>query len=368
MGLFQPRPDHPVTGRPVRPNTTSCKITLNFLSLDPMDTIHKAITSVILVAIIAAIGVLYWKTPQAEQPKTVAIETLKIRLKWLHQAQFAGFYTAKEKGFYGNRGLDVVLLPGGVDFPAVQMVSSGSEHFGVTGADQILLAREKGVPLVALAVIYRKSPFCYFALKDSGISKPQDFVGKRIGIKLGGNEELTYRAMLKKAGVDATQVKEVPVKFDMSLLFTKQVLAWPGYSINEPLVAEEKGFQVNYIWPSDYGVTLYADTLFTTEGMLRNKPELVKKVVEATVEGWNYAVAHPDEAVTYTIKQSDKLTADHETRMMLASIPLLKPDDKPIGTMERIKWEEIQALLLDAGFMKKSVDIDTMFTTRFLSP
>src|SRR5918994_4513799 len=76
---------------------------------------------------------------------TGTMDKVNLRLKWLHQAQFAGFYTADQKGFYEKNGIDVTINPGGVDFPAVQMVASGSEHFGVTGADQILIAREKGV-------------------------------------------------------------------------------------------------------------------------------------------------------------------------------------------------------------------------------
>src|SRR5918994_1718112 len=83
---------------------------------------------------------------EAAATETAAtLDKVTLRLKWLHQAQFAGFYTADQKGFYEKNGIDVTINPGGVDFPAVQMVASGSEHFGVTGADQILIAREKGV-------------------------------------------------------------------------------------------------------------------------------------------------------------------------------------------------------------------------------
>src|SRR5712691_8740899 len=86
-----------------------------------------------------------------------AAEAVTVRLKWLHQAQFAGFYVAKDKGYYAAAGLDVSIQPGGSDFPAIQMVAGGSEQFGVTGADQILIARSKGVPVVAIAVIYREN-------------------------------------------------------------------------------------------------------------------------------------------------------------------------------------------------------------------
>src|ERR1700686_4785408 len=169
-----------------------------------------------------------------------AADAVTVRLKWLHQAQFAGFYVAKDKGYYAAAGLDVSIQPGGSDFPAVQMVTGGSEQFGVTGADQILIARSKGVPVVALAVIYRRNPFVLFSLTKSGIKTPADFAGKTVGVKIGGNEELIYRAVLAKAGIDKAKLTEMPVKFDITPLLTGTVDVWPGYLINEE--AKEKGF------------------------------------------------------------------------------------------------------------------------------
>ena len=327
------------------------------------------------VSMLFLIAALSLADCRATRRETVAtpVESVAVRLKWLHQAQFAGFYCAKELGFYRQNGLDVALERGGapdptspLPSPAIQMVSSGSEDFGVAGADQILLARDKGIPLVAVAVIYRKSPVCYFALKRSGITRPQDFVGKRVAVRLGGNEEVTYRAMMKKAGVDTRKVAEVPVKYDMTPLFAGRVMAWPGYSINEPIVAQEEGYEVNLIWPSDYGVSLYADTLFTTEKMIKDKPDLVKRFVAATLEGWAYAIDHQEEAVKFTLKQSDTLKEAHERTMMKASVELLKPDDKPIGWMDASKWHELQDLLLEAGFLKSRQDVTNAFTTQFL--
>src|SRR5277367_3821600 len=192
-------------------------------------------------------------------------DAVTVRLKWFNQAQFAGFYVAQDKGYYKAAGLDVNIQPGGPDFPAVQMIAGGNEQFGVTGADQILIARSKGVPVVALAVIYRRNPFVLFSLAKSGIKTPADFAGKTVGVKIGGNEELIYRAVLAKAEIDKSKLTEMPVKFDITPLLTGTVDVWPGYLINEVLAAKEKGFDVNIVDPSDFGIDLYADTLFTTE-------------------------------------------------------------------------------------------------------
>ena len=320
----------------------------------------------IAVAIAIAVTAVMGFSAAPDGRETGTVDKVNLRLKWLHQAQFAGFYTADQKGFYEKNGIDVTLNAGGVDFPAVQMVASGSEHFGVTGADQILIAREKGVPIVALAVIYRESPFVLFALEESGISQPSDFIGKNVGVKLGGNEELTYRAMMQGAGIDTSKVNEIPVKFDISPLLTGQIDVWPGYAINEPIIAEEKGYAVNLIWPTDYGVNLYADTLFTTEEMIEKNPDVVRRFVIATLQGWNYAYNNPDEAVSYTLMYSDILTKDHETRMMEASLPALRPEDRPIGSMDLDVLEGMQTLLLENGYMKEQIDLEKAYTNRFL--
>ncbi|MFC3801183.1 ABC transporter substrate-binding protein [Cohnella sp. GCM10012308] len=294
------------------------------------------------------------------------LKKVVVRLKWINQAQFAGFYIAKEKGYYRDAGLDVDIRPGGSDFPSVQMVSSGSEDFGVTGADQILMSREKGAPVVALSVIYRSSPFVLFTLKSSGITSMKDLEGQKVGVKLGGNEELTYRAMVNKAGIKAKSISEMPVKYDLSPLLTGQVKAWPGYVINEVIAAQEQGQDVNVIYPSDYGINFYADTLFTTEKMINKDPETVKGFVQATMKGWDYAINHPDEAAQVTVQYGDQLNLEHETKMMNASIPLLEADKGPLGLMEESEWSTLQDSLIDIGFLKKKQDLPVAFTNEFI--
>ena len=294
--------------------------------------------------------------------------SVQVRLKWLNQAQFAGFYTAAEKGFYRDNNLQVKINPGGSDFPAVQMVVGGGEQFGVTGADQILLARAKGIPVVAVAVIYRETPFVLFSLQSSDIRVPHDMIGKDVGVKLGGNEELTYRAMMKMAGVDTKRLHEKPVKFDMAPLFAGQVQVWPGYAINEPIVAKEMGYSVNIISPSQVGLHMYADTIFTTEDMIRTHPDEVAAFVSATMKGWDYSVAHPSEAVDATLRYDANLKPAHEMAMMLTSIPFIKGDGQLLGLMSEQSWQDLQNILREEGFLNAPVDVTAAFTNRFVAP
>ncbi len=303
---------------------------------------------------------------EVKEEAPAALKKVVLRLKWVHQAQFAGFYAAVKQGFYEEAGLDVEIRPGGSDFPSVQMVASGSEEFGVTGADQILLAREKGVPVKAVSTIYRETPFVLFSLKESGISTMEDLAGQRVGVKLGGNEELTFRAMVESAGVDAKSIEEMPIKFDLSPLLSGQVKAWPGYVINEVLAVEELGHEVNIIKPGDYGINFYADTLFTTENLIEKDPELVEGFVQASMKGWAYALENPEEAAAYGLEYADNLTIEHETNMMKASMPMLQPENLPLGKMDEAAWATLQESLMGLGFQKSGQAMEDVFTNEFL--
>lgn len=320
----------------------------------------KIILIVIIILVIIGITILsFSKKERAE------LDRVYVRLKWIYQAQFAGFFTAEQKGFYKEYGIDVTLTPGGAESPSIQMVAGGSEQFGVTGMAQLMEARAKGVPVVALAVIYRKNPLIWFSVNEN-ITSANDLVGKKVGVTIGSNSDILFRTMLKKAGVDIETVELVPVTYDISPVLTGQVDAYEGYIINQPITAREKGFKTYIINPADYGVNFYGDTLFTTEKMIRENPDLVRRFVRATLKGWEYAYSHPDEAVNYTLMYSDRLNREHETAMMRASLELLKPDDKPIGTIDRQVLEEMHDLLITNNILENPLNLDNLYTTQFL--
>jgi len=320
----------------------------------------KTILILILIIILIIVAVVNFYN---KQQKT-ELDKVYVRLKWIYQAQFAGFFTAEQKGFYREQGIDVILTPGGAESPSIQMVAGGGEQFGVTGMSQLMEARAKGVPVVALAVIYRKNPLIWFSVNED-VNSAEDLVGRKVGVTIGSNSDILFKAMLKKAGIDIEKVERVPVTYDISPVLTGQVDAYEGYIINQPVTAREKGFETYIINPVDYGVNFYADTLFTTEKIIKENPDLVKRFVKATLEGWEYAYSHPDEAVNYTLMYSDQLTREHETAMMQASLELLRPDDKPIGMIDRQVLEEMHDLLISNNILKNPLDLDSLYTTQF---
>jgi NitT/TauT family transport system substrate-binding protein len=125
---------------------------------------------------------------------------VSVRLKWLAQAQFAGFYVAKAKGFYDQAGLDLTINPGGPNLNVETLVASGNDTFGLAGGTEtVLLAREKGLPLVCIGVTVQKTPFTYVAYKDSGITKVKDFAGKKVATWFTGTQYTLYSMLASAA-------------------------------------------------------------------------------------------------------------------------------------------------------------------------
>lgn len=324
--------------------------------------------------IISAIGFifilisLFYLIPRLNPNKensTPPLVKMSVRLKWIHQAQFAGYYFAKEQGLYKASGLDVELLPGGPDISPIQAVISGSSDFGIIGADQIMLAREKGVPIVAIAVIYKKSPVAIASLKKNNIHTPVDLKGKTIAIVYGKDEEVIYKALLDKESISRNQINEVPLTFDLSQITTGKVDAQIVYEMNEPVLLAQKGFEVNLIKPRDYGINLYSDTLFTTEKMIKEHPDIVKKFVGTTIKGWEGSFSNQQLAIDDVIKMNQTLNREQQEKFLELSAPLIKTDGK-IGVSNLDGWISMQNTLIKYKAMNTSIDLSKVFTNQFI--
>lgn len=333
----------------------------------------KILFLVVLLVLIG--GVSYWLFSNKEQKgkilRQTPIQEVNLKLKWLHQAQFAGNYVAVEKGFYTDEGLRVNLIPFSFENSTIKSVSEGKDMFGITGADELVLAREKGIPIQAFAVIYKVNPVVAYSLKSSGITKPQDFIGKTVGLERAGdgteiNIGILYYAMMSRLGIDRSKVKEVTIGYDAKELLSGKTDVSTGYVINEPYEVQEKLGGVNTILMADYGVNMYADVLFATEETIRSKPKLVEGFLRATLKGWQYTIEHEDEAVDVTLKYATTSTKKHQSYMLKSSIPLIHTGDTKLGFMEPAQWEQIQDILLKQKILQKKLPITDAYTIEFL--
>jgi len=300
--------------------------------------------------------------PETEQP----LDQVTVKLKWVHQAQFAGMYVAAEKGFYKDQNLEVNLVPFSFEEPTLESVVEGKAVFGVKSASEIVQARAEGLPVRAFAVIYQDSPLCCYSLKGSGITSPQDFPGRTVGLK-PGQITIAYQVMLNKLGIDRNTITEVPIGYGVEELIGGTTDVSTGFSINEPHQVIEAGYEVNIMLFADYGVKVYDDVLFATEDTINNNPELVERFLRATLAGWRYAIQHEDEAVDMVLEYATDRTRTHEAYVLRQSIPLIHTGGSPIGWMERERWVHTHDVLLEAGAIEKGIDVDEVFTMQFLT-
>lgn len=300
-------------------------------------------------------------------------KVVRLQLPWTMQAQFAGpIVAARPAGPYERRGLRVDLVEGGFTVNAPVEVASGNADFGILQPDQLIYfdARnnDQSKHLRAVAVIFGESMTCFMVRHGSGIRDFADFRGKRVGIKEGTNVHNEFKAVVAKAGLDLEDDMDlVPVQWDLGLFINGSVDVFPGFSINEPFQARKAGLEVELLRPAQSDLKLYGDVLVTRQELILESPDIVRAVVEGTLEGWREAVSNPGEAIALILEHDSLLQTDHQEFMLNASRSLLSPLRSDAGRSSREVWEEMVNLLVTYGDLEEgSVKPENLYTNTFV--
>jgi NitT/TauT family transport system substrate-binding protein len=307
---------------------------------------------------------------QKEDP--LPLDRVTLQLKWLHQSQFAGFYMAQEKGYYADERLQVTFLEGGHQVKVLASLLSGKADFSVVSSELVLTSRQKEkAPVTAIAAIYRKSAVVYAAMAESGIVRPSDFIGRTAAVKTKKESvrefEYQFNAMLTRLGLDISQVELVPYDPSYEAFYSGDVDITAAYYTGGVIHIRSKGHLVNLIWPSDYGIHFYSDTLITTDRMILTKPEVVERFLRASLRGWREAVGDPDAAVAATMKYASIKDRNLQTNMMTASIPLVHTGRGRVGLMEAGVWRQMHQVMVEQEILEQAMDdVSDAYTTRFL--
>ena len=282
---------------------------------------------------------------------SVADESIHLQLRWHHQFQFAGYYAALEKGYYQKAGLDVIIHPGTPEHMPVKEVWQGHAQYGVANSE-LLLERLRGAPLVALAAIYQHSPSVLLARKDSGIFSPDDLIGKKV-MMLGHNVDADFVAMFNNEKMLINDLHIIPSSFEIQDLIDGKVDAFNAYLTNEPYYLKQQGIDFTVINPRNYGVDFYSDILFATEDEIRQHPDRVKAFREASLEGWYYAMNHPQEIIDLLLnKYKVTKSRDHLEFEAEAIRSLIIPDVIDLGHMNPWRWRRMAETFVQAGMVK----------------
>ena len=300
--------------------------------------------AVIGVAAIAAAGTAH------------ADDKVTLQLKWVTDAQFAGYYVAKDKGFYKEDGLDVTIKPGGPDIAPEQVLAGGGADVVVDWMPGALAAREKGVPMVNIAQPFKRSGLELTCRADTGIKTPQDLKGRTLGVWFSGNEYpfLNWMAKLHfKTDGSPGGVKVLKQNFNVDPLIQKQADCISTMTYNEYWQIIDAGYKPSQLVVFNYtdeGVATLEDGLYAMEDKLKDPAFLDKmaRFVKASMKGWDYARAHPDEAVKIVLDNDSTgaQTEHHQTQMMAEINKLTEGSD---GRLDPAAYQQTVKALLSSG-------------------
>jgi NitT/TauT family transport system substrate-binding protein len=289
--------------------------------------------------------------------QSFAQDKVTIQLKWVAQAQFAGYFVAQAKGFYKDAGLDVTIKPGGPDIAVPQVLAANGADVAVEWMPSALAAREAGVPMVNVTQVFNRSGLMLTCRKASGVSTPKDFKGKTLGVWFGGNEYpfLSWMAKLGlKTDGSGADVKVLKQGFNVDPILQNQAACVSTMIYNEYWQIIDAGVKPEELvtfYYEDQGVATLEDGLYALEPKLKD-PKFVDKLarfVKASLKGWDYAIKNQDEAVKIVLDadKSGASTAAAQKRQLENVAKLIT--SKKLGYLEPAAYQRTVKVLLTGG-------------------
>ncbi|MGA1682481.1 MAG: ABC transporter substrate-binding protein [Ilumatobacteraceae bacterium] len=285
-----------------------------------------------------------------------SLTPVKLQLQWFAQAQFAGYYAAVDQGFYADQCLDVSIVEGGVDIVPQQQLADGAVDFALSWVPKALASREAGANIVNIAQVFQRSGTLQVSFKDSGITSPADFAGKKIG-NWGFGNEFEIFAALTKAGLDpAGDVELVQQQFDMAALLAGDIDAAEAMTYNEYAMVLEAvnpdtgelytADDLNVVSYEDEGVGMLQDAIWASGDRLSDAAyrDTAVKFVAASLQGWAYCRDNVQGCADIVVSKGSMLGASHQLWQMNEVNKLIWPSAGGAGVIDKAAWDRTAAL------------------------
>ncbi len=322
---------------------------------------HRQKFAIFIAVIIYMLSLSAQALPTMTQShKGDKLEHVTLHLKYMHAFQFAGYYAAKDQGYYQEAGLDVTINEALSGNLAINEVLSGSAEYGVWD-NSLLNERVSGKPFVVLASIFQHSPYIILSRKDRNIRVPSDLTGRRVMIdyQMGMTQLL---AILAHEGISTNDIEFVPHTWNINDLINGAVDASVVYITDQPNQMRTLGVEPFIIKPVDYGIDFYGDCLFTTESEIKHHPKRVAAFRQASLKGWEYAMRHVDEIVELIIDmpgaEQRGLTAEHLRYEADQMQKLILPELVEIGHINPWRWKHMADTCAKLGILDSNYSLD----------
>ena len=290
------------------------------------------------------------------------LRPVTLRLQWLIQTQFAGYYVALDKGYYREAGLDVRIEEGAYGKNNLATVSEGLEEFGTKWIFDLMPQAER---VVILANIMKDNGLLFVSKTSKGIRSVRDFAGRRVSVWFIGNEYQLF-AMLDNAGIPRNSVRIVAQHFDLSQFLKDEVDVIAAMSYNEVLQLKKAGYpagSISVIDPASAGAAFPGDSIFTSRTFFEKNPETCKKFVDASIRGWEYAIRYPEEATQIVLNHDKKgrLNRDQQLDQMVNIIKLIRSDRWPVGTIDTQSLSNTVYFARRYGFLETNRPLQSLY-------
>lgn len=295
-----------------------------------------------------------------------ALTQITVAMGYIPDIQFAPFFIAEKKGYFASEGLKV-NKDWGLEVDGIKLVGANQIDFAIAGGDQVLQARAQGIPIVYVANWYNAFPVEIISFKEKGINKPQDLIGKKVGMPcLCGATYTAWRALLYTQKIDPGTINVQNIGFTQVKALTQGTVDAVGvYANNEPVQLKLAGKNINEIRIWEYA-HLVGNGVTTNEETIQKKPDLVRRFVRALGKGIADATANPSEALEISIGALPEAGGKNLTTseaILNASIDLWK--SPRIGATRPEDWESMEEFMLEAGFIQKNVEVAKAYTNQF---
>ena len=330
---------------------------------------------VVLVSVlVAGCGGGGSKSSESEGENGGAKKKVTLQLKWVTQAQFAGYYAAKAKGYYDEEGLDVNIKVGGPSITPEQVVLGKQAEFGLDWLPSLLAARDQGQDLVNIAQVFGKSGMTELTWKDSGITTIPQMRGKKVGVWCCGNENELYAALNKNGMNPKSDVTIVNQPFNMDLFLKNEVDAAAAMTYNELAQVLEttnpktgklyKPSDLNIISMESVGTGMLEDGVFVRGDWISDKDnqETAKKFLAASFKGWIYCRDHVNECTQIVLNNGPTLGKGHQTWQMNEINAITWPAPNGIGVMDKAAFDRTAKIAQDFKVIKKAPSPDAYRT------
>jgi NitT/TauT family transport system substrate-binding protein len=317
---------------------------------------------VLLGALVTACGAGAGSGPEDE-----ALTKVKLPVGYIPNIQFAPLYVASEKGYFREAGIELEF-DYSFETDAVALVGANELQFAVVSGEQVLLARAQGLPVVFVAAWYQQYPVAVVSKAEQNIVTPADLKGKKIGLPgLYGANYIGLEALLFSAGLSDTDVMLDSIGFNqVEALATDQEQAVSVYAANEPVQLRAQGYELNEIRVADH-VQLASNGLITNERTIEESPDLVRRMVQALLQGLGDTIADPDEAYELSKAHVPNLAeADEAVQKEVLSRSLDLWRAERLGFSDAQAWQNMQDTLLKMGLLESELDLDKAFTNEFV--